>query len=361
VEPKKYEYIDSLRGLAILLVIVVHISTFFTRSTTDFFTEPLMRLVINGRYSIQLFFIVSAFTLMMSHERRRGEARATRNFFIRRFFRIAPLYYLAIIILTVFFIISDNPGYDLNYFTSMQYFSNYLFISSVTPEWMNTIVPGGWSVSVEVLFYLLFPILYNQVRDINKNVYYIGLSMIIGYIFFVFCCEYKAHNMIRNNFHILNLINHLPVFLMGMFAYKITKNEFSQIKYKTFLFVLFIIFLYTFIMPIGDFVLYNIIFMFLIIILQKYPYRLFSNKLFAKVGKVSFSMYIFHFFVISVFNKLNITYLFPINNLFASLLNFILLYLLVAICTYFISLLTFRFIETPGQNLGKKLIKKLDK
>lgn len=361
MEPKKYEYIDSLRGIAILLVIIVHISTFFSYPTTDFFPDSLLRFVHNGRLGVQLFFIVSAFTLMMSHERRVGENNATRNFFIRRFFRIAPLYYTAIVFISFFYLVIDTADNDLKHYTFIHYLSNFLFFNSLSPDWIKSIVPGGWSISVEFLFYMLFPVLYNKVKNINKNIYFIGIFIILAYIFFVFCCNYKAHNFIRNDYHVLNLLNQLPVFLMGMLAYRITKGEFKQIKYKTFIFALFILFLYTFLMYVSDQNMYTMIFTLLIIVLQRFPYKLFSNKLFARVGKVSFSMYVVHFGVIIMLNRLNIVNIIPVNNRFTSILNFIALYLLVAVITYFISQLTFKFIEMPGQNLGKKIIQKLDK
>ena len=101
-EPKKYQYIDSLRGIAILLVILVHIATVLGFMYYPQFNEhPIFaKFVHNGMYGVLLFFILSAFTLIMSHYNRIGEPHSTRSFIIRRFFRIAPMYYLAIVGIT---------------------------------------------------------------------------------------------------------------------------------------------------------------------------------------------------------------------------------------------------------------------
>ncbi len=92
MEPKKYEYIDSLRGIAILLVILTHV-----RQHLRFFPELINQITLDGHLGVQLFFIVSAFTLTMSYYSRINEQNKTKNFFIRRFFIIVPLYYLAIV------------------------------------------------------------------------------------------------------------------------------------------------------------------------------------------------------------------------------------------------------------------------
>src|SRR5688500_14427883 len=49
-----------------------------------------------GQMGCQLFAAASAYTLLLTFVRRANERHALRDFWIRRFFRIAPLYYLAI-------------------------------------------------------------------------------------------------------------------------------------------------------------------------------------------------------------------------------------------------------------------------
>src|SRR5690606_33976224 len=77
--------LDGLRAVSILLVVLFH--------TTD----PVWQ-VIDGRMGVTLFFVISGFlitTLLLREEERRGQV-SLRGFYIRRIFRIAPLYYLAL-------------------------------------------------------------------------------------------------------------------------------------------------------------------------------------------------------------------------------------------------------------------------
>ena len=50
-----------------------------------------------GQRGVQLFYMISAFTLYLSLDGRRTEQHPWTNYFLRRFFRIAPLFYLVIV------------------------------------------------------------------------------------------------------------------------------------------------------------------------------------------------------------------------------------------------------------------------
>ena len=96
-----YQYLDALRGIAALLVLSVHMS--------------MLSVLLNGRgfsigaYGVQLFYILSALTLFLSSSKRfSSEERPIFKFFIRRFFRIAPLFYLTVIVAFLFTIDSSN-------------------------------------------------------------------------------------------------------------------------------------------------------------------------------------------------------------------------------------------------------------
>ena len=86
-------YIDSLRGIAVASVIAVHISGVLK------VPGPLGSALTFGAKDVQLFYIVSALTLMMSMTKRAGsEPRPLLSFLLRRFFRIAPAFYLVLLV-----------------------------------------------------------------------------------------------------------------------------------------------------------------------------------------------------------------------------------------------------------------------
>ena len=88
-----FGFVDSLRGIAVLGVLLVHTGQrvaglpALVDAATNF-----------GAYGVHLFFVASAFTLFTSlNQRSRSERRPTLNYFLRRLFRIAPLFWLAVL------------------------------------------------------------------------------------------------------------------------------------------------------------------------------------------------------------------------------------------------------------------------
>src|ERR1700728_3193398 len=95
--PPHLHWIDALRGWAFLGVLGCHVS----QRVGDTLPHWLGFWAANGRFGVQLFYIVSCLTLFMSLDSRsRREERPISAFFIRRLFRIAPLFWLAIIFYT---------------------------------------------------------------------------------------------------------------------------------------------------------------------------------------------------------------------------------------------------------------------
>jgi len=83
--------LDFLRGLAILGVISIHATQHFPSHI-----KALDFLLANGWVGVQVFFFVSAYTMCHMWRLREGETHPTIKFYIRRFLRIAPLFWVAI-------------------------------------------------------------------------------------------------------------------------------------------------------------------------------------------------------------------------------------------------------------------------
>jgi len=62
----KLDYINAVRGIAILLVIVLHVS----RAVITTLPETIAYVCAKGSYGVQLFFVARAFTLYISYSNR---------------------------------------------------------------------------------------------------------------------------------------------------------------------------------------------------------------------------------------------------------------------------------------------------
>jgi exopolysaccharide production protein ExoZ len=170
--------LDLLRGVAILLVVLVHCQEESTGVVPglSWFAKSY------GGLGVQLFFIVSGYTMMLTFGDK-VDLAAARSFYLRRFFRIAPLFWVAIV-----FYLLVTAGRGITNFAPGGVGINDVLLTFFFMHWTsvtayNSVVPGGWSIAVEMQFYLLFPLLiYLFRRQGGATLCYalIALASIVG-------------------------------------------------------------------------------------------------------------------------------------------------------------------------------------
>ncbi|MEM6480278.1 MAG: acyltransferase [Pseudomonadota bacterium] len=143
--------LDSIRTVAILAVIVYHVATRYPTAELDAVAYIFRRF---GLLGVDIFFPLSGY-LISSFLLRRYETRDIKVFFARRFFRIVPLYFLAV---TIFLILAHVVGAgDEN---TDRIWLTYLFLTGwfIFFDGGPQLVPYTitWSLSVEEFAYILF-------------------------------------------------------------------------------------------------------------------------------------------------------------------------------------------------------------
>ena len=167
--------IDLLRGVAIGLVLLLHFSLTYRLSKSplaDWLGVGAVRaLVNNGNYGVTMFFVVSGCLIPSNTLRRFGTIGAidVRAFYVMRAARILPLLLLAVLIIVVLGLLgvpsfgNTDGGKNLPvsfYFVavaSVLTFTHNLLMQSV--GYFNYCLNIYWSLSVEEVFYLAFPLL----------------------------------------------------------------------------------------------------------------------------------------------------------------------------------------------------------
>ncbi len=169
-------YIDCVRGYAVVLVILCHLV--YAYPGTPY---PVHRLATFGWHGVQLFFLASAVTLLLSWHAevaRHGRASFGR-FLIRRVFRIAPAYFAAALLYG--WMTPPENGLD-----PVQVLAALAFVNVWTPHLMGTVphgwsvVPGGWSVGVEFTFYAIFPLFAAFAGGLRRALLLVALCAVAG-------------------------------------------------------------------------------------------------------------------------------------------------------------------------------------
>jgi peptidoglycan/LPS O-acetylase OafA/YrhL len=350
--------LDALRGLAILAVLVVH------SAGVCAFPEFTGGLLANGQRGVQLFFIVSAFTLFLSLEnRRRTEARPTLNYFIRRFFRLAPLYYLAILL--GWWLIPGATG------TAGDVILGVLFLQGLSPHAITHVAAGTWSIADEAFFYGTLPLLVRYIRSFRAAL--IAL-LIASPVLALGSLLLNRRNTIHfEYFSFLWFPIEFPVFLLGVAIYFLWKQYLAPhavssrtrslfLSHPRLLSLLLLACAACIVLsdiPLNNRKLYptSLACALIVFALLLHAWPLFVNRFTIYLGKISFSVYLLHFFAIGPIVRFALARPALVARPW---LMFAIILTSTLVITAAIASLTWLYIEETGIRLGRRLIAHLE-
>lgn len=158
--------LDGVRGLAILLVLILHYLVELLATTTIDWQAKIVLLFRLSWSGVDLFFVLSGFLIGGILLDNRDTGDYYRTFYLRRFYRIVPLYAVLIATFAVGFLwAGPNAAQPLAHLFRLRTFPVWaypLFLQNIVmtyrhsygPSWMSV----TWSLAVEEQFYLLLPL-----------------------------------------------------------------------------------------------------------------------------------------------------------------------------------------------------------
>ncbi|GLQ98975.1 acyltransferase family protein [Dyella mobilis] len=192
-------YIDALRGMSILLVMLLHYNLAYRLVSSPLQewipVSTLHALFYNGNYGVDIFFVISGF-LITSNILVRYQTLAgidAMHFYKLRFFRLYPLVVIALAIITALGLAGLSNFANAKHHVSL---GNGFFVIadlSVLTFWHNILMESVgyfnyamniyWSLSVEEVFYLLYPLLLLVARRRWQLVVLACLGMVVAPIY----------------------------------------------------------------------------------------------------------------------------------------------------------------------------------
>jgi len=395
---KTYPFLTSLRGYAALMVFLIHGGTFLRDQNFI-----LQGLVDYGKFGVEVFFIISAVTLSLSiHNTKKF------NFFHylkRRFWRIAPVYFLVCIICFAFAGSISGGVYERTLFHIQPYdlqdlFYHFTFLSLFNQQYQDTLVGVEWTIPLEFFYYLLIPVFYFLAK---KSRWFLTIPVVLGiYLYFhqniflpIYITRFGSGDWSIEKFLSIYAMGVLGFFCIFIFSKRKEKKLFKRI-YPYLLSTVFLAFLLFYLnnhmspneikmIIFGLFIaiyaiyfkskLYNSVnkklvkkiieniditlLLFLFLLYTQFQYNkapelitgffsivliailiqggtlhriIFENRIAMHIGKISYSFYLFHIIIITLFLKLNI------QNLY---INFALIF----IVTLILSTISQKYIE----------------
>jgi peptidoglycan/LPS O-acetylase OafA/YrhL len=180
------DFITGLRAVAVFLVFIIHSGGGGLRDINEF----LNTFVDFGKYGVQVFFVISGFTIFFQLSEGRY---SLRRFLLIRISRISIPYFPILILI---FIYINTGGSQFNYWAikfndGAVSIGNLLmhmsYLASFDLRYVNTIIGVEWTLHIEVFFYFVIGFLLTRgfIKLTASNmifwlVFWLGVAIFIG-------------------------------------------------------------------------------------------------------------------------------------------------------------------------------------
>lgn len=307
-------------------------------------------------YSVDFFFVLSGYVLVNSITRSKNSNLEEQyvEFFLKRIFRIFPLYYFVTILGIITTLLISETELQINY---MRFFQ-IIFLGQMTGFsdggnfLHNSPVGIAWSISAEIwVGFLFFTIVYLLKNKLHMM---FMISLFLSWICFVIMNRFAPHGMEETYRQLTPFITFGSVrcllgfsagFMTWYISHKITKDigKYADILQTATIFIIFTLYYYH--SNNRDIGILSPIFSSLLIYaftFKGFIFNILNNKIGEWCGKLSFSIYLIHPIAIAIAIKLNLN---PsvIVNIF-----YLFCILLMSWCTY-------TYIESRFSTLYKRV------
>jgi peptidoglycan/LPS O-acetylase OafA/YrhL len=364
---ERFYCLDGLRGLAALWVMAGH---------TMMLTGFALPIIVNPDLGVDLFILLSGFLMVYQYQLRAAQEDWRRQrtwlaFWLRRFFRISPLYYVLLIAglalggviyhdrVIIDHFVGHPPQRPERYLdlSASNFALHFSYLFGFLPNYAFRTPLPDWSLGLEMQFYLVFPFLLLAARRMGWLLFAIAVAI----------CGFEASHLLTAHAIFFPMPSFLPLKLHMFAAGMLIASALSSTRQRRFAHLVMVVLLAT--VPVGgiaDFMHTTVrvvlaLGFFALVHFQSIGIvdrtaRLFGSKPFFWLGELSYSVYLLHLLILHPVAAALIGRLgekLPKVAIFGGTLA------IVAIVTYSLALITYSLIEKPGQALGRKVIKAL--
>lgn len=337
---KNLQVIQLLRGVACILVVLMHITITFSQTYHLPFLGNIFKF---GGAGVDIFFVLSGFIITYSNKQYITKATSIGKFLKKRMIRIFPIYWIIISLLLVFQLLL--PSFYRTHFqlTTSNIFNTYFLLPN--HEMINGV---SWSLTNEMFFYVLFTLaLLIPSKKFILLLLFVYLAFLIVLPAVSFTTAHEANGFTQLLIFPMNiefLLGVLVVFFLENFPKKwCFPFLITGVGYFIFSTVFYTEILNFFNSGYSRVIMFGLPAFLIILSLVKYELsaNIKVNNLFLKTGDASYSIYLFHLPVVVAFFKIMVKL--PLTN--HLLLVLLSAGMLFVIC--FAGILIYKKIESP--------------
>src|SRR5579862_798284 len=190
-----------MRGLASLGVVIFHLSTLGLAVGL----LPLGNMITSWNSGVDFFFVLSGFLLSIPFLQQ-GSKYSLKNYYVKRIFRILPVYYLNILLIGTILILTLHA-------TLLQLVSSFFFAQSLSPATFNSINGVSWTLVIEEIFYVTLP-LFSVLFTKNRWRYSLPACLAVSILYREWAVLEFAHSDL--SFHLWQYPSFLGHYALGL-------------------------------------------------------------------------------------------------------------------------------------------------
>lgn len=344
--------LDGLRGYMAFTVFLHHAALYCNLLVNGHWgVENMNTYAQFGQTSVFIFFMITGFLFFSKLLDARGQTIDWQKYYVARFLRIYPLYF--VVLITIIIIIGKLSNWVLHppftdrimeliywLFFSQTSLNNYKYAPTITSAVL-------WSLSREWQFYALLPLIGAIFLHIKASVNVIYVSILLLMLFIIMNTTADKLATIETN----------SPFLVGILAAYLARNErIRRIAANkiTALFVLpMLVFSYTYYHTIFSFVPYSLIAIsFIAIACGNSLFGMLTNYISLILGQISYGIYLIHPVLLFIVYYMSP----PIMKMAShSQLSFWIVTSIVGMVLMLICSLTYQFLEKPCIAIGGRI------
>lgn len=348
--------LHGLRAFAALTVVLFHLHhiTGLRLPSALSFVETHFGL------GVQLFFVLSTFSLFYSTAHTVSREGWAERYLIKRYFRIAPLFYFMLIAWIILFSLREV---DLKFSDILL---NILLVFNFVPGKHESIVQAGWTVGVEVVMYALLPLLFLTIRNLSHALLFTCIAIVIS---LVVSQQLSLAGGVLQGYSYFSFASSLGSFALGILAFKVfdlarwSGSSRQRMIYWSGLVLVVVLFgalafpdynVTAGLGPTAVVAIWCSLFAALVCVQAISPAPLLSSSVLVFLGERSYGIYLTHPMIIFWLGPLNI-WLYSQVERFLGAWAFVpcgALTLGAVICS---SIVIYKVIERPGMRLGQML------
>jgi hypothetical protein len=353
-EDKYIVQLDGLRFIAVIMVMIAHWAQ-WQWSNPILTSFPFV-------HGVTLFFVLSGFLITRILLTKKEELITSdssigyllKNFYLRRFLRIFPIYYLLIA-----FLFTIDYKNTRDFFLWLVTYSSNIY-QSIRNEYVGDF-NHFWSLAVEEQFYLIWPLILLFIKP-NK----ILLTIIITIVFAILLKTYfylYIGKWMATSYFTLNCMHAIGIGSLFSYFTLYNKKIIDIIEKPIWLyFILFLYFIFLILeykfrfgwyKEVGDELLFALLSALIILRASKNGFKLgikyfLENKFVIYAGKISYGIYVYHLFMPTFYYFISPRLGISITNKYTMFIAFFFL-------TFFVSHLSWLIIEKPILSIKSKL------